>query len=67
MSKHNGELTGFEGLKLAREQLLAIESNSVKQETLKEWIVEVDGLIKTYKLWQAAIKGTEIFLLEKVV
>jgi hypothetical protein len=67
MSKHIGELTGFEELKLAREQLLALESNSVKQETLKEWIVEVDGLIKTHKLWQAAIKDTEIFLLEKVV
>jgi hypothetical protein len=41
--------------------------NSVKQETLKEWIGEVDGLIKTHKLWQAAIKGTQIFLLEKVI
>jgi hypothetical protein len=67
MSKDKSELTGFEELKLAREQLLARESNPVKQEILKEWIEEVEGLIKTHKKWQAAIKGGEIFLLEKVV
>ncbi|MCU1296181.1 MAG: hypothetical protein JWO91_459 [Acidobacteriaceae bacterium] len=67
MSKNKSELTGFEELKLAREQLLARESCPVKRETLKEWIKEVEGLIKTHKIWQAAIKGGEIFLLQKVV
>ena len=67
MSKNRSELREFEELKFAREQLLARESNPVKQETLKEWIKEVEGLIRTHKTWQAAIQGGEMFLLEKGV